>query len=478
MPVNFGLLSAIQAPRVIGALPVRDPNQSMNTLAGGIMSGLQAGQQMQGQALQNEGQATQNAIGKIDLTNKEEALKYSQSKIAAAKQGEDQYIATLRPDDKQTYLTNKAIAAKSIAEAAQGNIEATYMMIDFRAAANSAAAGFQDPKKAEEAYQQVRGTASPDIQKVMDEHYNPVTAPAAITAGAIAHAHYLENKFGTAGAAKDNRTPEIKNAEYVAGVNEKIRNGTATQKDLDSSAGVTRALTKSNATPPSLLLSKSAQDSFTAKSNLDVTVLEGMKTLDLASVEIASMNKAALGPLTGEAAGKFTAQGQALTKSLNQLILQAPAILGLPASALRVASLWDIIKTTKPQTSQYREASQAVIDDLKYTAAVKLQTNWRSEKEAMDALKDKNPAEYNLWMKNHPEPLKTIPKPNLDHLYELFPEAKKLNLEADWTDVEAAAAKAGQPEATAPQAAQPGLQQQVTTPSKTWRINPTTGKLE
>lgn len=241
MAVNFGLLQPIQPPQIVGSVPAVPAQPGIGAAMGGLMEGLSQGQQMQLNQKkmrdmdqqyefnqqnnptvlkQNQTNLERSKVGlagdKIDLKTKQQAYDYAQQKLTAGKQSENAYLSVLNPDDRINYLNQKAQYQQQVTKASQGKIENSYLIMDSIGVANSAAMQYQDPAQREKAYQTVKQTLPPDVQKYMSPHFDPQFAPIAISSANEAQSAYLISRFGSKGQTTDKTTNDIKNAQRIA----------------------------------------------------------------------------------------------------------------------------------------------------------------------------------------------------------------------------------------------------------------------
>jgi hypothetical protein len=209
MAINWGTLQGIAPPHVSGSIPA-SPDNRLNSLAGGIMSGILQGQQMQGNALQMK--ATQQAMdqqaalfpGQQQI--QQQAIETGDMAIQAAKQGqldgatvragaqkgEQSYLNALQQTGNmagiQDYLKAKADVQSSLTQstanlaAAKSSDAATQKIVvenqskilQQKAAIYSMAAqiGGSDPKAVEDAYQKGKEQLPSEISKMMPAHYD------------------------------------------------------------------------------------------------------------------------------------------------------------------------------------------------------------------------------------------------------------------------------------------------------------------
>lgn len=261
--INWNQLANIAPPQVVATLPQVPANNQLDSLAGGIMSGLGQASQLQTQKVQRDQIAQQMdqskqlfpsqlqqsqqaaAAGQLELKDKADAQAYRIKVEKAADQGEAAYLSALRPSDAMAYKTAKANYENTVADVAKKSAENKvqqikngYLIQDSIGAANSAALQFQNPADQQKAYEQVRSTLPPDVQKVMSPQFDIKFAPIAVNVGTKAHAQYIETQFG-ASTATESTSPIQKTVDTIRSLKEAVSNAQTpqdkqkAQEDLD-----------------------------------------------------------------------------------------------------------------------------------------------------------------------------------------------------------------------------------------------------
>lgn len=254
---NFGILQPIQAPQMMGALPSSPAQPGAGDALGGLLQGIQQGMAQKQQSEMNalnmkakqqemtqsaqlfpeqlEKAKTDNQVSKIDLQDKKQRLEYANKLNDFANKTEEQYLQSLRPEDRYRILEQKSKLNYAMAEAQKAGVDAAYSMATYIATANSSASQYSDPKEQQLAYSKVRVLVPPDVQKYMEAQYDPSFAPIAIANGAKAEAQNLRNQGKS---APDNRTSEQKNLHRANELTQKVKNKTATQEDIQELTGL------------------------------------------------------------------------------------------------------------------------------------------------------------------------------------------------------------------------------------------------
>lgn len=219
------------------------------------------------------------------------------------------------------------------------------------------------------------------------------------------------------------------------------------------------------------MLSASDQKQFTTNTQILSNLTESQNTLADISAQMDSMAKGKMGPITGAVSAKFNEQGQALQKNLNQLVLQAPTLFGLPASALRNTSIWKMIEATKPAPGMWWNSAHAMVQELQAAADVRAEAVWKQNAQmAQQQLLSPSLAvqqKAELWAKQNPEPLARyrdpqtgkINVPDVSGLTAMFPAMKNVDfykdLKGDSNYVIGAPIQTETPTQYSPQAVQP-----------------------
>lgn len=193
MPINWGTLSG-QNPvgGVVGNIAPRQ--SSLNSLAGGIMSGLQQGQQMQATAQEMQQRAAmfpgqqqlQNQAvesGQMDLDAKKQMVQTAASLREAAQKGEQQYGQVLLKTDPVAFYAfqkGKADYQEALSKIALINAETKTKSADV--IANSAVAFSRIADAAHQADQNKPGSGA-QVYKLLGAQLDPGTQKEMIKAG-------------------------------------------------------------------------------------------------------------------------------------------------------------------------------------------------------------------------------------------------------------------------------------------------------
>lgn len=272
MAIQWNQLTSIQPPSVIAQLPATPPSDGLNSLAGGIMQGLQQGSAIQTQGVmrdQARQQMEQNAkLFPSQLANQEAITKHNQtivqqdlrseSGIAAYRQnvsksyddaikamGAIDPVGAVKMQQEQADLQKKqadAASAMSDSRTKQTALLPQLQITVSNLVSDSINLSTQeDPKtgqpvtdwnKANQVYQQklepVRKT-TPDLLPAFPEKLDQGSAINVMSSGQMAHAEIAAQ--GLAKNPKDNSTPDMKNSKRLAELDVKEKKGTITEEE-------------------------------------------------------------------------------------------------------------------------------------------------------------------------------------------------------------------------------------------------------
>lgn len=421
--IDWGQLGGISAPRVMGSVPASPDasGNSMNSLIGGISQGMQEARQGQLAQQQIQESQTRNAYNQILLQQAQKNQTYQNNLSNAYKQnGIKGYYDALTPDDKLKYdgaMANVQKAQADIAKDLSGiqsdkantlktnlsNTDGAALLISrtFNTA-DQVSKNSQGKVSPEQAYQSQLATMPDDVRSHMPAHYSP-------TMSLVAH------QMGVDTLQKMSDVAGAKNTGNGKGDDDKSSFGKTFGTDSAEQKAVADAETNSR------------------------SIVQGLRTANTLGGELNSIPDNAFNPTTGAVDAKYTAKGEAITKEINTLVTQAPSVLGLPASALRSATVWNMIKDSKPSAKMWAVADKAMIDNIKYMGALQYYDNWKTMAAARQAQlisgDSKGQAEAKDWLARNKDPLKENPMPDLTNFYKLFPNMKG-QLEQDWKTIQ------------------------------------------
>jgi len=378
---NFNLLGAIEAPKVMGQLPVVQPSNSGDSLMGGLMSGLAQGQEMQLNKKRGLLLDEQTKGAKIDNQMKGRELEYAQKLDDHANKTEEQYLSQLRPEDRYKILTLKQQMLGAEAEAKKVGVEAAYSVATYNGVAHSSAAQFKTPEEQERAYQEVRKQAPADVQATMPEHYDHMFAPIAISNGMRAEATFLRSKHGA--ATGDGRTSDDKNATVIADLQEKVDAGTASKNEelklqsMKQQTAKTQMITSPsqqvNIATTTERLKETGKSATTSQQQL--TVLSQMEQLTDSAFSGQGAGVELKAKQFLEFIGKPASKGTSATEAFNSVVKQAQ----LNAQTLLKGSSSDrdmqIVEQTGPQLENTTNGRRLMISAAKYKATMDVQYN-------------------------------------------------------------------------------------------------------
>lgn len=381
MAINFGILQGIQAPQVIGQLP-QQPD-SMNSLAGGLMQGIQSGLEMQGQV-------TKNKIAKMELDNSKQSQMDAQTLREASAKGEQAYINALSQVNRSAaldYLGKKQVIQKTLAETININEETKSRGLDNYARAinamgqvqSSALAG-RSPEEQQKIYQIGLSQLPSKVRSAMPDQFDQNSAVATIILAKQNMADYLDkNKKAVSPSDTKRRLDELNQARTAA--------GQAPLTPEEQAAALQQGLTTS-------ISSNKGQLSPSQQVNIATTtdrLKETGKNANLASQTLntlSQMEKLSDEALSGQGAGvelkarQFmeyagipVPQGTSATEAFNGLVRQAQ----LSAQTLLKGSSSDrdmeIVAQTGPQLNNTKEGRRMMISAGKYKAKMDQQYN-------------------------------------------------------------------------------------------------------
>ncbi len=273
---NFDLLQSIQPPQVVGSLPAAPPQTGLDSLAGGLLQGLQAGQNMQaqrlgmdatrqqmdqskqlfpgqlkGQELANQGAQLSNQKAQLDIESAQ--IDFSDKKAARAKlqqmQAEfsksyadgvkflmqkDPVSGIKMQQDFATMQESQAKAAASMADTRTKQQDALYNIQQGAGNLASTSAGLAtdqktgqiDWNKANQVYQQQLSgikKQAPQLAEVYPDKLDQGSYLSLMKIGHDAHMNQLQKEIDKAKATEKTEDPAIKKTvDYIQSLKEAV----------------------------------------------------------------------------------------------------------------------------------------------------------------------------------------------------------------------------------------------------------------
>jgi hypothetical protein len=221
MGIMWNALQPIQAPGVVAQLPTVPPNQSADTLAGGLMSGIAAGQNI---AINNQNMK----MNDIKLRAAKQGEMDAQTLRAAAQQGEEAYLKAqmqIDPNAGQDYLLKKAqvkntlaMASNNEAEAAGKGLDAYSKLVNIQGQLANAALAGKTPEQQQKIWEYGWNQLPEQTKKLVPQTFDQNTAIASLTLAKENMADYMEKKRAEAKPSDTRkRIDEVNAARQSAG---------------------------------------------------------------------------------------------------------------------------------------------------------------------------------------------------------------------------------------------------------------------
>lgn len=402
---NFGILQGIQPPQVIGSLPSTPARDGVGELMGGIMSGLQQGQQLQNQ--KKEGQLLDLKIqsGKLDLSDRQAANDYANKLDQAAQQGMDAYLKALNPTDRINVLTKQAQQREAEAKARKEGVESGYSVSTYNAVAHSSAQQFKTPEEQEKAYQSIRMQAPEDVRSTMPTNFDPKYAPIAVASGLQAEAAMLRSKHGaaTGGAPTDTQ-------KRINEINQnRARQGLEPLPAQEESKYLTQGLTtsispnKGQVNPYDTALAqndaKQAGEATTLRTNMETLHTNAQTVLQ----KLPSVPDFALGPISKKLKiDKLSPEAQQIISPLNAMAFQLKEYYKLGSGQGFTDADRDFLTEIAGNTGYYKYPLKEIVTRMDKLAATARYNSWKKENNIR-----KNSSTYQQWLQDNPEPSKS-----------------------------------------------------------------------
>lgn len=247
--------------------------------------------------------------------------------------------------------------------------------------------------------------------------------------------------------AKDEKdySPAVKTALAQGKLQTKVDNGTATT-DEKNALNMLNSKSKLNQDTKESAFTKeiwgaAGQKYYTTMRQNTATYDTVKEQADVASSLLNQAKKEGLvyGPGAGKLTGTMTQNGQELGKVLASMIPLTVKVLGIPATALRSASMIGIVQKMNPTDQQYIKSQEWILNYMNYLSATAEQREWKEQSDMVHMHEKDSPDEVKSWDKKNPNPMTQVKQPNFAELYKINPQFQQLGIEKDLDTAQQAA---------------------------------------
>ncbi len=421
--IGWDMLKPIQAPQgAIATAPASPLGGSaptgggLDSLAGGIQSGLMQGQQMG--LNKQQGQINDQTIqaNDIKLQGAKQDWADSQTLRAAAKQGEDAYIKeqmTIDPAKGQAYLLSKANVKFTLASAGLAEEQTKGAGLDnytkaIQAAGQvvHAAMGGKTPEMQQKIYSYGMSLLPEKTRALFPKQYDENTAVAVHTLAMdnlATNAEIEQAKKGPPGTVKlqdevDRLTQNIETNKAKGVDTSRLEQRKAElQKQVDASGRGT------SANPLDTELAKTdaglVKDAAELRTNMETFHVDAQAALK----QIPNVPTFALGPIAkGIKLDKLNPEAQKLISPLNAMALQLKEYYKLGSGQGFTDADRDFLTEIAGNTGYYKYSLPTIVKRMDSIAGAARYNAWKKE-----AGIRKRSSTYDAWLAENPEPAKT-----------------------------------------------------------------------
>lgn len=427
--ILWNQLAPINPPQVMGQIAPQQAS-SLNSLAGGVMEGVAQADAMKTNAMQRaqtqqtmdqrqalfpgqlEAQQLGLEKGRMELTSLQEAREYAQQLKTASKQSEGQYINTLNPVDKVSYLKGKADLQKTVAEISGIETQSTKVGLDNYHAAISnigqtfnAASQGRTPEEKQKIFGMAMGMLPEPIQKIMTDkgmnEYNDQNAAAAMQLATEERANWVLQH------AKDLKpSSKMQNARRIAELKAGISSGTATNEDRDELQSLQQQTTppKLVNNPTDIAIAKSEEENLKKINDRKQGYQQVTMAADGALQALEKTPETVLNPVSSFfKAGKLNPNAQVLESFLNRLTLISKGQYNMGSQGFTDADR-KFVQAINGDLSNYKGTLKELLETSKSFSEHAAQQDWLTEY----SIQKKGSDQGQSWLQDNPEPSATI----------------------------------------------------------------------
>ena len=436
--IQWGQMTPIAAPQVVGSLPVVQSNQA-DSLAGGLMQGLQQGSALQTAAQQraesqqrmqqneqmfpsqlakSQADAQTAQAGAVDAAahqqfpTVEAARAYAVQNQENAKKGENDYVNGLNPVDKMAYQTAKAGLQLSIAQAnnmganaTKVNIENYHTGVQAIGQVYASASQGRTPEEQQQIFKMGYNSLPEAQQKIIDQQneqlgipkgaYHEQVGAAAMMNGTVELNNYILTH------AKDASASE-KNATTIALLRQKQKAGTITPVEAEKLSIMENNNKQGNAkgNPTDYAIGQADAETLKKASERDTNYKQISMATNGARQSLQASPSILLNPVANfVSAGKFSSDIQELESNLNRLTLLAKGQYNMGSQGFTDADR-KFVQAINGDLGTYKGTLKELLDAADSFAVHAEQEDWLTKYNIYKKSSDQGQG----FLKDNPEP--------------------------------------------------------------------------